>query len=201
MQEVGIGKRAWAAGTQQRINAEAKVERRESSLRKPGKLKEKHVPTTAELAKVSAEIAEHHAGMRDVEDSELGDALGVEDRGAPRDGGAPVVTGEEKFFGVELIGDSDDVGGEQRERVGRGASWFAGSVVAALIGNHNAKAGGSERLDLFLPGIPEFGEAMEKNNQRTAGRSGGNRMKFDLAVYETQIRESRKHSPRVYAEI
>jgi len=110
--------------------------------------------------------------MRDVEDGELGDALGVEESDAPGDGGAPVVTGEEEFFGVELAGDDQDVGGEMREGVVGGAARFAAEVVAALVGDDDAEAGGGEGLDLLVPGIPEFGEAMEENREGAVWRAG-----------------------------
>ena len=99
--------------------------------------------------------------MRDVEDGELGDALWVEEGDAPRDGGAPIVAGEEDALLAELVGDGEDVGSEFGERVGGGATRFAAGVVAALIGDDDAEAGVGERLDLFVPGIPEFGEAVE----------------------------------------
>src|SRR5712692_11477910 len=100
--------------------------------------------------------------MRDIEDNELGDALRMQERGAPGNGGAPIMSGEKDFFPAELIGDSDDVGDEFSQSVGCHAGGFAAEVVAALVGYDDAKSGGGQRLDLSAPAIPKFREAMEK---------------------------------------
>jgi len=50
--------------------------------------------------------------MRDVEDGELRDALRMQEVGVPRDGGAPIMSGEKDFLLAELLGDSNDVGDE-----------------------------------------------------------------------------------------
>ena len=90
----------------------------------------------------------------------------MEEGDAPRDGGAPIVASEEDFLRAELIGDGENVGSEFGERVVSGATGLAAGVVAALVGDDDAKAGGGERLDLLVPGIPEFGEAMEQDDRR-----------------------------------
>ena len=51
-----------------------------------------------------------------------------------------------------------------RECVGGCAAGFAAGVVAALVRDDYAEASGGERRDLFVPGIPEFGEAVEEND-------------------------------------
>ena len=56
-------------------------------------MEEKHVPTAPKLAPICFQIAAHDARVRDVEDGELGDALRVEESGAPRDSRAPIVSG------------------------------------------------------------------------------------------------------------
>jgi len=75
------------------VGAKAEIEGREDEFRKKGKLKQKHVPTAANLAKIGFEIAEHDARVRNVEDRELGDALRMDDGDAPGDGSAPIVAG------------------------------------------------------------------------------------------------------------
>jgi hypothetical protein len=142
-------------------------------------LEEKHVPAAAKLAAVCFQVAAHDARVRDVEDSELGDALRMEERDAPRDGGAPIVAGEEEFLRAELIGDGENVGSEFGESVVSGATGLAGGVVTALVGNDDAEASGGERLDLFVPGIPEFGEAMEEDDNGTVRRTGGDGVEID----------------------
>lgn len=148
-------------------------------------MEEKHVPTATELAAIGIEVAAHDAGVRDVEDGEFGDALRVEEGEAPGDGGAPIMTGEEEFFGAELIGDGEDVGGEMREGVVGGATRFAAEVVAALVGDDDAKAGGGERLDLFVPGIPEFGKAVEEDGEGAVWRAGSDGVELDGAVVKS----------------
>jgi len=59
-----------------------------------------------------AEEFAHHRRMRDVEDGELGDALRMQEGGAPGNCGAPIMAGQKDFFPTELIGDGEDVGDE-----------------------------------------------------------------------------------------
>lgn len=179
LSEIVGGECAGTAGTDYRAFAETEVECGEDRFREHGELEKKHVPTAADLAKVGSEVTKHDAGVRDVEDGEFGDALRVEEGGAPSDGGAPVVAGEEEFFSVELIGDGEDVGNQMGHRVVGGTAGLAAGVVAALIGDDDTQAGVGERGDLFVPGVPEFWEAMEEDCEGGVGRSGGDRMNFD----------------------
>ena len=64
------------------------------------------------------------------------------------------------------------------ERVVGGAARFAAEVVAALIGDDYAEANVGERLDLLVPGIPKFGEAVEENGDRAVWRAGGDGVEF-----------------------
>ena len=73
------------------------------------KLKEEHVPTAEELTRTRAEESAHHGRVRAVEDHELGDALRMQEGGAPGDGSAPIVSSKEDRVLAELIGDGDDV--------------------------------------------------------------------------------------------
>ena len=83
------------------------------------------------------------------------------------------------FCAAELIGDGENVGGEFGERVVSGAAGLAAGVVAALVGDDDAEAGGGERLDLSVPGIPEFGEAMEQDDDGAVWRTGGDGVEID----------------------
>ncbi len=56
-----------------------------------------------------AEEFAHYGGMRDVDDGELGDALRMQEGGAPGNGGAPIMAGEKDFFLAELVGNGNDV--------------------------------------------------------------------------------------------
>lgn len=161
-------------------------------------MEEKHVPTPAKLAAVCFQVAKHDARVRNVEDGKLGDALRMDEGDAPRDGSAPIVTGEEDAGPAELIGDGEDVGSEMGKRVGGGAARLAGFVVAALIGNDDAETRGGKGVNLFAPGIPEFGKAVEEDGDRAVGRAGGNSVQIDRAVVKSQVFENGWHSCKVY---
>jgi len=60
--------------------------------------------------------------VRDIEDYQLGDALRMEQRRAPGDGSAPIVTYQEDFLLAELISNGDDIRDEFRECVRSDAS-------------------------------------------------------------------------------
>src|SRR5438445_4505969 len=122
--------------------------------------------------------------MRNVEDSELGDALWMKQGGAPGDGSSPIVSREKDFFSAELIDDGDNVGNEFWQSVGGYAGGFATEAIAALVGDDDAKARGSQRLDLAPPSIPEFWETVEKNDDRAVMRTCSNRVQAYCAILE-----------------
>ncbi len=137
--------------------------------------------------------------MRNVEDGKLSDALRMQKGNAPSDGGAPIVACEEDARLTEIIGDGENVGNEMRERVEGSATRFAARVVTALIGNDDAEAGGGERLDLMVPGIPEFGEAVEENDDGAVRRAGGDGVKLDRGIAKGQVFVRDWHRCRVYS--
>lgn len=124
--------------------------------------------------------------MRNVEDGEAGDAAGMEKCNAPGHGGSPVMPSQEDFLLAELIGNSENIGDEFAKGVGGNAAGFSAEVVPALIGNDDAKTGGSERFDLAMPAIPEFGKAVKEKGHGSGGGSGGNGVKRDGAVLERE---------------
>jgi hypothetical protein len=69
-----------------------------------------------------------------------------------------------------------------------------------LIGNDDAEASGSERHDLAMPGIPEFGKAVEQNDGGAALRAGSDSMQFDVAVAKCEMFEGCGHRGGVYAQ-
>jgi hypothetical protein len=180
--EIFVGEGVGAAGADQRADAEAEIESGECGLGNKGKLEEKHVPTAAKLAAVCFQVAAHDARVGDVENGELRDALRMEESDAPRNSGAPIVAGEGDALLAELIGDGENVGSEFGNGVRGGAAGFAAYVVAALIGNDHAEACGGERFNLFVPGIPEFGKAVEKDDDGTIWRASSDSMEFNRAV-------------------
>src|SRR6266404_3747554 len=68
------------------------------------------------------------------------------------------------------------VGDELSQSVGCHAGGFAAQIVAALVRNDDAKAGGHERLDLAAPAIPEFRKAVQKKDHRAVLGAGSNGM-------------------------
>ena len=122
--------------------------------------------------------------MRDVKDGELGDALRIQQSGAPGNGGAPIMSSEKDFFLAEFIGDGDDVGDELRHGIPRDAGGFAAQVVPALVGDDDAKACSRQRLDLPAPTIPKFGESVEQNDHGRILRPGGSGVQSDVRVLE-----------------
>src|SRR5271157_1744597 len=103
------------------------------------------------------------------------------------------MAGEKDALLAELVGDGEDVGSEFRERVGCRATRFAAFVVAALVRDDEAEACGGERVDLVVPGIPEFGEAMEQDDYGPIGRAGGDSVKLDRAVVKGRVFERGWH--------
>jgi len=99
---------------------------------------------------------------------------------------------------AELVGDGEDVGSEFGERVGRGAARLAAFVVAALIGNDDAEAGGGERLDLSVPGIPKFREPVEKDYYGAVWGAGGDGVEIDRATMKSYVFDEGWHKCRVY---
>jgi len=99
---------------------------------------------------------------------------------------------------AELVGDREDVGNEFGERVGHSAARLAAFVVAALIGNDDAEAGGGERLDLFVPRIPKFREAVEKDDGGAVWGAGGDGVKIDRATVKSYVFDGSRHKCRVY---
>ena len=164
------------------MRAHCVVESGEERLRQPGKLEEEHIPTTQELTRTRAEEPSHHRRMRDIEYGELRDALRMLERGAPGNGGAPIVSGEKDFLLGELIGDGDDVGDELGQSVGCHAGGLAAQVIAALVGDDDAKARRGQRFDLPAPAIPEFREAVEKKHNGTVFGASSNRVQAYCAI-------------------
>jgi hypothetical protein len=138
------------------------------------------------LAKICSEIANHDAWVRDVKDGELSDAVWVQECNAPSDGRAPIVAGEENAVLAKLIGDGEDIGDEMWNGVGGCAPRLAAFVVATLIGNYDSETGNCEGLDLIAPGIPEFGEAVQEDDDWTIGWACGDGVEVDSPVVERE---------------
>src|SRR5580698_7954308 len=99
---------------------------------------------------------------------------------------------------AELVGNGEDVGSEFGERVRSCAARLAAFVVAALVGNDNAEAARGERVDLLVPGIPGFWEAVQEDDDRTVRRAGDDGVEFDRTVVKCYVFEWARHRCRVY---
>jgi len=69
--------------------------------------------------------------------------------------------------GTGVVDHPHDVARQGVEVVGRDRLRLVAEVVPPLVRSEDAEAGGGERLDLMAPGVPEFGEAVEEDHQRT----------------------------------
>src|SRR5260370_28420649 len=163
LDEVFICEGARAAGAQKGTRADEEVKSGENRFRQPGQLKEEHVPTAEKLARPCAEKFSHHRRMRNVEDSEFGNALRMKQSGAPRNGGPPIMSAEKDFFLAELVGDSNDVGNKFRQSVRGHARGLAAEVVTALVGDDDAKSSGGQRLHFAVAAIPKVRKTGEKS--------------------------------------
>src|SRR5215472_8379661 len=112
--------------------------------------------------------------MWHIQDGKFGDALGMQQSGAPCDSRAPIVTGEKDFLLPKLIRDGDNVRDQFGQCVSGDAPGLAAEVVSTLVGYDDAKSRCRQRLDLFAPSIPEFREAMKKHNDGAVFRSSHN---------------------------
>src|SRR5690242_3654447 len=136
--------------------------------------------------------------MRHIHDDEFRDSLGMEERGAPGNRSAPIVTGKEDFLLPELIGNGNHMGDQLHQRIGSDAARFAAQVVAALVGHDDAKARSSQRLDLFSPPIPKFREAVQEQDNSPTLRSCGNSVQLYAAILKEDFLKGGWHSTRVY---
>lgn len=176
--------RAGAAGAQERSGANPEMESREDGFRQPGELEEKHVPTAKDLPTARCQESAHHGRMRNIENHQFANALRMTQSRAPSDGGAPIVPGKEDSLLAKLIRDSDDVGNQFGKRVGSNAGRFTAEIVPALIRHDDTKAGVGQRFDLLAPAIPEFGEAVQKQDDRAVARAGSDGMQANRRILE-----------------
>lgn len=174
--EIFLGECAPTAGAEKRSRTNAEIKSREKRFRQPRELEEKHVPAAEKLARPRAEELAHHGRVRDVEDNKFGNALRMQQGGAPGDGGSPVMSGEKDCFLAELVGDRDDVGNEFRDGVSCYSQRRAAEVVATLVGHDDAKSCRGQRLDLPAPAIPEFRKAVEENDNGAVLGAGSDGM-------------------------
>jgi hypothetical protein len=54
-----------------------------------------------------------------------------------------------------------------------------------LVGDDDAEAGGAQRIDLFVPGVPEFREAVEENDGRAVLGACDDGIQRDFAILKS----------------
>ncbi len=138
----------------------------EQELGQPGDLEEEHVPAARELARAPAQALRHHRRMRAVEHGELARHRRPLHGDGPGDGAAPVVSDDRRIAFAEGVDQSLDVGDQLGHGVRRHAGGLLALVVAAQVGRDDAEA--LRQLgDLVAPGVPELGEPVQENDERT----------------------------------
>ena len=79
----------------------------------------------------------------------------------------------------EMIGKTDDIGGERVQIVGRHLRWLAAQIVAALIMRNDMVARGREHLDVLKPSCPIFGKTVQQYDKAAIRRTGLGKMQRD----------------------
>src|ERR1700689_4990752 len=82
----------------------------------------------------------------------------------PRDGRAPVVTGDHSGICAERVQQTDHIAYQVKQRVLLDGLGAIGLAVAAHIWRDDPKASFRERLKLVPPGIPRFRESMAQQH-------------------------------------
>ena len=67
---------------------------------------------------------------------------------------------KKESFMPEAAGDAKHVAHKTRHLIGAPTLRLAALIIAALIGNGDAKTGFRERSDLGSPAVPKFGKSM-----------------------------------------
>jgi hypothetical protein len=142
----------------------------EQKFRQPGKLHEKNVPAAQELRRMGARIFAEHAWMRGIQYSEAAHAVLMPHGASPRYDSAPIVAREHKLLAFQTVRDPEDIADKIRHRISLPALRLAALVVAALVGNDNAKARARERA--IWPRQP-YQNSGNPCNKMTTGPSWG----------------------------
>jgi hypothetical protein len=90
----------------------------------------------------------------------------------PGDEATPIVSDKRKALNLERIRQRLDVADQLVEPVGGNSVRLVARIVAALVGNDDAKPGCRERTDLVYPSLPEIRKAVQQDDVRTIARTG-----------------------------
>jgi hypothetical protein len=109
--------------------------------------------------------------MRRVDEREREQPLRVKEGRVPREGAAPVVPDDVRAgFLLALAkpcNEARKIVEERLDAVRSDARGLVREVVAAQVGRHGAEARSRERGDLVTPRVPELGEAVEEDDERS----------------------------------
>ena len=94
------------------------------------------------------------------------EAIGPQQRGAPRHDGSPVVADDHGGLGAEGIEQARHVAHQVEDGVGVDGFGGLGLAVATHVGRHGVVARRSQRRELMPPRVPELGEAVTQEHQR-----------------------------------
>jgi hypothetical protein len=80
------------------------------------------------------------------------------------------VTDQQRGFGTAFVDEPLDVGSQPVGLVGRDFGRSRGQVVAAHVGCDDAESRRRERFNLLPPAVPELGEPVQQEDQRSIAR-------------------------------
>src|SRR5690606_8300790 len=104
------------------------------------------------------------------------DSLGIADSAPPCDRRAPVVSDDDGPLPTSGIDQTHDVARELVERISADAARLLARIVPALIGSDDSISRRSQRSDLLAPAVPELGESVQQDHERSVVRPRDDRM-------------------------
>src|SRR6185436_19394481 len=147
------------------------------------------------LAEGAAQFARERCGMRDVEDHELAQQLRMRHREVPRGERAPIVADEDARRAAESLDQRADVVDDLRHPIRVDVARLRRLSVTAHVGCDCAEARASERGELMPPGVAEFGEAVEEDDQWSVALL--DEVQFDGGHERSRLRAAyRRPAPR-----
>ena len=108
------------------------------------------------------------AAGRDAQRDDGGEALRVQQSAMPGYRRAPVVADDDGLLDAEGVQNADRIGGQVAHGVASTALRRIRAAVSAHVGRDGVEAGGGQRGKLLSPGIPELGEAVQEQDERSA---------------------------------
>jgi len=117
--------------------------------------------------------------MRGIQRREEAQTGGMLPGQPPTNQSAPIVPNYGECLLAEAIGEPYDIGRKVVEIIVAGAFGLVAEIVASLIGRDDVESKLRERRDLVPPAIPELGESVEEEYQRSIRRASFGDVKVD----------------------